>query len=137
MTYLIIGKITNGKIESYNTKETLELAEENVQALKDLGVETAFIYPDYDGTPLKYATVSGASITWDLAQKNSDDKQKALLKILDKRKGEYPPIADYLDAKVKQASSDEAVVADGVAQEQAYFQACLLVKENNPKPSEV
>jgi len=49
------------------------------------------------------------------------------------RAAEYPPMADYLDAKVKQASSDETVVAEGVAQEQAYLEACLAVKAKYPK----
>jgi hypothetical protein len=52
----------------------------------------------------------------------------------EKRAAEYPPMADYLDAKVKQASSDEAVVAKGLAQEQNYLISCQAVKEKYPKP---
>jgi hypothetical protein len=39
------------------------------------------------------------------------------------RKESYPPMADYLDAKVK----------GDVAQEQAYLDACLAVKAKYPK----
>ncbi len=53
-----------------------------------------------------------------------------------KRQQEYPNMADYLDAKVKQASSDETTIAEGVAQEQAYLEACLAVKAKYPKPTE-
>lgn len=50
------------------------------------------------------------------------------------RRAAYPPIEDYLDAKVKQASSDPAVQIEGLTQEQEYLQACLLVKQSIPKP---
>lgn len=51
-----------------------------------------------------------------------------------KRAAAYPPIEDYMDAKVKQASSDPTIVAEGLAQEQAYLAACLAVKLQFPKP---
>jgi hypothetical protein len=46
----------------------------------------------------------------------------------------YPSELDYMDAKVKQASTDEALRAVGVAQEQTYLTACLTVKAKYPKP---
>ena len=51
-----------------------------------------------------------------------------------KRTAEYPPAADYLDAKVKQASTDPTIVAAGQAQEATYLAACLAVKAKYPKP---
>lgn len=47
----------------------------------------------------------------------------------------YPPIADYLDAIVKQASAEAAVRAEGLAQEAAYKAACLAQKSKFPKES--
>lgn len=52
------------------------------------------------------------------------------------RAAAYPPFTDYLDAKVKQASTDPAIVADGEAQEAAYLEACLAVKQQFPKPED-
>lgn len=51
----------------------------------------------------------------------------------DLRAGEYPPMADYLDAQVKKGSADPAIRAAGVAQEQAYYDACATVKSRYPK----
>lgn len=58
-----------------------------------------------------------------------------LARVRAKRAREYPPMADYLDAQVKKASADPAIVAAGEAQESAYLSACLEVKEANPFPS--
>lgn len=49
------------------------------------------------------------------------------------RKRDYPPIFDYIDAKVKQGSMDTAVQLEGVAQEQKYIQDCLAIKAKYPK----
>jgi hypothetical protein len=51
----------------------------------------------------------------------------------DKRLLEYPSLADYVDAKAKQTSSDPSIVASGVTEEQRYLAACLAVKEKYPK----
>ena len=51
----------------------------------------------------------------------------------DKRRAEYPPMADYLDAKVKQASNDPMLQEAGRLQEAAYHDACLEVKARYPK----
>ena len=59
---------------------------------------------------------------------------RADLGYAEKRRVEYPPIEDYLDARVKQMSSDPEVVAEGAAQEAAYCAACLAVKALYPKP---
>lgn len=48
------------------------------------------------------------------------------------RRVSYPPMADYLDAQVKKASSDPGVVAAGEAQEATYLAACQAVKTANP-----
>lgn len=50
-----------------------------------------------------------------------------------KRAKAYPPAADYLDAMVKINSGDDTLAADGNAQLQAYYQACLAVKAQYPK----
>lgn len=47
----------------------------------------------------------------------------------------YADPMDYLDAKVKQASSDPAIVAKGVEQEKAYTTWNLRVKSDNPIPT--
>jgi hypothetical protein len=52
----------------------------------------------------------------------------------DLRRAEYPPIADYLDAKAKQSSSDPAILSEGLAQEETYLAACIAVKTKYPKP---
>lgn len=51
------------------------------------------------------------------------------------RMAEYPPITEYLDAQVKINSGVEALVVEGQAQEQFYFDACLAVKAKYPKPT--
>lgn len=50
------------------------------------------------------------------------------------RAAEYPPMADYLDAQVKLNSGDEALIAEGQAQLDAYVAACMAVKSKYPKP---
>jgi hypothetical protein len=50
-----------------------------------------------------------------------------------KRKKEYPPIEDFIDAQVKKAASDANLFEEGLIQEEEYFQKCLLVKEKYPK----
>ncbi len=54
----------------------------------------------------------------------------------EKRAAEYPPIEEYLDAMVKLNSGDEAMIEDGQAQLDFYYQACLAVKARYPKPEE-
>ena len=54
----------------------------------------------------------------------------------EKRREEYPPFEDYLDAIVKINSGDEDFVQDGNAQLEAYISACLAVKAKYPKPTE-
>ena len=44
------------------------------------------------------------------------------------RKVEYPDPMELNDAKVKQASPDPAIQAEGVAQEQQYYTDCLAIK---------
>jgi hypothetical protein len=51
----------------------------------------------------------------------------------DKRIPLYPPMQNYIDAKVKQSDPDPAIQAAGVAQEQAYCAACRAVKQQIPK----
>lgn len=50
-----------------------------------------------------------------------------------KRAAEYPPYTEYLDAQVKLASSDEITRVAGQEQLDAYFGACLAVKDKYPK----
>ncbi len=54
----------------------------------------------------------------------------------EKRAAEYPPVEEYLDAMVKINSGDEQLIADGQAQLDFYYQACLAVKARYPKPEE-
>ncbi len=75
---------------------------------------------------------------------NMDDKIVRKWKVVaepeksyaEKRAAEYPPMAEYLDAIVKINSRDETLVADGQAQLDFYYQACLSVKARYPKPEE-
>ena len=71
-----------------------------------------------------------------VAEHNSPEAlaQKALKVVQDKRRGEYPPADQLFDAEVKIASGDPVLVTEGEAQKQAYVDACLAVKANNPKP---
>jgi hypothetical protein len=54
----------------------------------------------------------------------------------EKRAAAYPPVTEYLDAQVKINSGDADMVAAGQAQLEAYYQACLTVKAEYPKPEE-
>lgn len=51
-----------------------------------------------------------------------------------KRKDEYPPQADFLDAQVKINSGDPILVAEGKTQLADYYSACIAVKQKYPKP---
>ena len=53
----------------------------------------------------------------------------------EKRRGEYPPVEDYLDAIVKINSGDEALIQEGKTQLETYIADCLAVKEKYPKPT--
>lgn len=48
----------------------------------------------------------------------------------------YPQPSEYLDAKVKQASADPAMRAEGIGQEARYLADCLAVKAQFPKSTE-
>lgn len=50
------------------------------------------------------------------------------------RAAAYPDIRDYLDAQVKLNSGNETLVTEGQSQLEAYYQACLAVKAQYPKP---
>ena len=50
------------------------------------------------------------------------------------RAAAYPDLRDYLDAQVKINSGNEPLSAEGQFQLEAYYQACLAVKEKYPKP---
>ena len=47
---------------------------------------------------------------------------------IEERKIAYPPIAEYLDAKVKQFSNDLILKNEGVEQEKAYYIKALKIK---------
>ena len=53
----------------------------------------------------------------------------------EKRREEYPPFEDYLDAIVKINSKDEAFTQEGKTQLETYIADCLAVKEKYPKPT--
>ena len=50
-----------------------------------------------------------------------------------KRRAEYPDIADFLDAQVKLASTNADLQAEGQAQLATYVACCLAVKAKYPK----
>lgn len=81
-----------------------------------------------EGTLL--ANAKAAGITGAVENEVSDEEFSALLKAsrpaktyAELRAAEYPPVADYLDAVVK----------NDAAQIQAYISACLAVKAKYPK----
>jgi len=49
------------------------------------------------------------------------------------RKGDYPDMGEYLDAKVKQQSNDPIMVMEGKQQEADYVKACLATKAKHPR----
>lgn len=52
----------------------------------------------------------------------------------ERRKAEYPPVEDYVDAKVLQASPDPKDQQAGADQEKQYIEKCLAIKAKYPKP---
>ena len=52
---------------------------------------------------------------------------------IEKRSAEYPDYRDYLDAKVKQSSTDTAMQTEGQQQEKKYLADCLAIKAKYPK----
>lgn len=52
------------------------------------------------------------------------------------RRQSYPDYREFLDAQVKINSGNPELVAEGQAQQLAYIQACLDVKDKYPKPAE-
>lgn len=66
-----------------------------------------------------------------LIQEALQEKEKNAYREL--RAAAYPPIEDFLDAKVKQTSSDPVVAGEGLRQEQNYYKECLAVKERYQK----
>lgn len=58
------------------------------------------------------------------------------LSYAEKRAAEYPPKEEYLDAQVKINSGNPQLAAEGQAQLQDYYEACLAVKDKYPKPEE-
>lgn len=95
----------------------------------------------------KFIAENGVIVRWDSVDIDCPDEinieadrqayiaYQASILYQSKRKAEYPQMADYLDAKVKQGSADPTVQADGVAQEKTYIAACLAVKAKYQKPS--
>lgn len=49
------------------------------------------------------------------------------------RASEYPDMKEYLDAQVKKESGNDALIAQGIAQEAKYIADCLLTKAKYPK----
>ena len=50
-----------------------------------------------------------------------------------RRAKEYPSPFEFIDAQVKKASGDPALVAEGKVQEDKYVRDCLAVKARHPK----
>lgn len=65
----------------------------------------------------------------ELAQLKIDNEYK------EKRRAEYPDMMEYIDAKVKQFSTDQKTQDEGIAQERSYLESCLAVKAKYPKGS--
>lgn len=64
--------------------------------------------------------------------------QQALARMMsryaDQRAAEYPPLADFADALVKQNSGNPTLEAEGISQLADYVSKCLAVKAKYPKP---
>lgn len=52
------------------------------------------------------------------------------------RREHYPDFREYLDAQVKLNSETPELIAAGQQQLDKYYQDCLLVKQQYPKPAE-
>ena len=82
-------------------------------------------FSDKDGTL--------ANIRWDTPgvvppTQEEVDAAMAVIEYREKRRSEYPPLADLADATVHRESGDPQPFAD-------YIAACLAVKAKYPKPS--
>jgi len=87
-------------------------------------------WPEADAVITNIAAIITAK---DAREAIEETARVAALPYDQRRARAYPPTADFNDAKVKQASADPVMVADGQAQETAYLQACLDVKALYPK----
>ena len=96
------------------------------KTLAAMGIDPQTGDYDFDGTNLTVKGKTDAEIKSAEASLNivALDAAEALATCRAQRAGEYPPMADYLDAVVK---------GDTVAR-QAYIDACLAVKAKYPKP---
>ena len=81
-----------------------------------------------------FANVDGtlANIRWDTPNvvpptQAEVDAAMAVIEYREKRRSEYPPLADLADATVHRESGDPQPYAD-------YIAACLAVKAKYPKP---
>ena len=81
-----------------------------------------------------FANVDGtlANIRWDTPNvvpptQEEADAAMAIIEYREKRRSEYPPLADLADATVHRESGDPQPYAD-------YIAACLAVKAKYPKP---
>lgn len=86
----------------------------------------------------RYHNIDGKRVAFTREEEQARDSEEArdLYDFAAARARAYPDVTEYLDAKVKQASPDPNVVAEGIAQEEAYLSACLEVKSSNPKPED-
>jgi len=97
-------------------------------------------YPDH-----KISVTDGKIVFWEGEKRQPGDVEleelyqaevSALAKVAykERRKAEYPPVLDFVDAQVKKLSGDPVLAEEGRAQEAAYVQASLAVKAKYPKP---
>jgi hypothetical protein len=96
------------------------------KALKSLYPDAEFAIEDEDYNKIRWGKNQPNPMpTLEQLQQEAArvEQVEASLEYQRKRRVEYPPIADYLDAVVK---GDQA-------QMQAYIDACLAVKEKYPK----
>lgn len=137
----MFGKLIDGNIEyapNYMKKDNKDIfgynLDVNISMLREDGwklvVETP--RPENMIAPVKSYVEDGDRITavW------TETYVEPVLTYAEKRAAEYPSPAEYLDAQVKIASGNLALVAEGNLQLDKYVKDCLAVKAKYPKPTE-
>ena len=106
-----------------NTSKIIE-SQGGGEEQKDLDVlKSNAINAGYTEGEIETLYVDNATFETLMAKQRESEKTYAV-----KRRDEYPPMADYLDSKVKQASANPAIQEAGRQQEAKYCADCLAVK---------
>lgn len=115
--------------ETYHYLWLVERREDTFLSIKD-----NLVYVDIDKSLFDMINKFWCKIEYDWVHINIIESLEWKNRYIKQRKNNYPPIEDYIDAKVKQSSSIESIVNDWLEQEKLYFMECLRVKEMFPKP---